>query len=51
MRERFLLQEKYKINEMNRTPSQMNLNWLRKQHCRGVFVPIVGASPEARIKK
>ncbi|PWU80837.1 MAG: aldo/keto reductase [Candidatus Nitrosopolaris wilkensis] len=37
-------------NEMNRTPSQIALNWIRQQHDRGIIIPIVGARTEAQIK-
>jgi aryl-alcohol dehydrogenase-like predicted oxidoreductase len=37
-------------NEINRTPSQVALNWLRQQKDRGVIIPIIGARKEAQIK-
>src|SRR6478672_12764777 len=37
-------------NEMNKTPSQIALNWIRQQHGRGIIIPIIGARTEAQIK-
>jgi aryl-alcohol dehydrogenase-like predicted oxidoreductase len=37
-------------NEMNKTPSQIALNWIRQQHDRGIIIPIIGARTEAQIK-
>jgi aryl-alcohol dehydrogenase-like predicted oxidoreductase len=36
--------------EMNKTPSQIALNWIRQQHHRGIIIPIIGARTEAQIK-
>jgi aryl-alcohol dehydrogenase-like predicted oxidoreductase len=30
-------------NEMDKTPSQIALNWIRQQHHRGIIIPIIGA--------
>lgn len=37
-------------NEMNKTHSQIGLNWIRHQHDKGVIIPIIGARTEAQIK-
>jgi len=37
-------------NEMNKTPSQIALNWIRQQHERRIIIPIIGARTEAQIK-
>jgi aryl-alcohol dehydrogenase-like predicted oxidoreductase len=37
--------------EINRTPSQVALNWIRQQNkSRGVIIPIIGARTESQIK-
>jgi aryl-alcohol dehydrogenase-like predicted oxidoreductase len=39
-------------NEINKTPSQIALNWIRQQQRKqkGVIIPIIGARTEAQIK-
>jgi aryl-alcohol dehydrogenase-like predicted oxidoreductase len=37
--------------EINKTPSQVALNWIRQQNKnRGVLIPIIGARTESQIK-
>jgi aryl-alcohol dehydrogenase-like predicted oxidoreductase len=37
--------------EINRTPSQVALNWIRQQNkSRGVIIPIIGARTEGQIR-
>ena len=36
--------------EMNRTPSQVALNWVRQRQRKPVMIPILGARTEAQIK-
>lgn len=37
--------------EINRTPSQVALNWIRQQNkSKGVIIPIIGARTESQIK-
>ena len=37
--------------EINKTPSQVALNWIRQQNKnRGVIIPIIGARTESQIK-
>lgn len=38
-------------NEINKTPSQIALNWIRQQNKdKGVIIPIIGAKTEAQVK-
>jgi aryl-alcohol dehydrogenase-like predicted oxidoreductase len=37
-------------NEMNKTPSQIALNWIRQQHHLGIIIPIKRARTGAQIK-
>jgi aryl-alcohol dehydrogenase-like predicted oxidoreductase len=41
-------------DDMNKTPSQVALNWIRQQHQKdkdkAVIIPIIGARTEAQVK-